>query len=479
MPPSLGIRLAGLVTPSTDLLDLMVGLVAHLTPLFGEVEALLSSTSEANRVVEFEAALRGASTTDFLAQVTRWSGRDDPYVLSRACASLKAIDWILAHRSEELLHAGTQVEGPGGSQWQVWPGESTPIPSRTPLDEQLERGPTYFAPSLRTELGLHWRVFPVPAGNGVMPRWSRARGDLWARMEERLDDGELVVGLATPFAALSFAAEGFKTERLRDGSVPYCFIDQPAEEQDKAAEELEGLLAWCVADSVDILVLPELTVSPSVLDRLRKLRKAHHHDCPALIVAGSYHITCSDTHHRRNRCVVLDALGKDVLVHDKHQRFAITPNEAAHMPPEVVDALGIDEQGGIEHIVPSRRLALLDTPLGRVSVPICLDYIGATLRHAWEVTGTNVFFVPTMSPRFSRFPQRAREWGDVSSAASFIVNSAWLPAVLGLPAAKTRLGHVYLPRRKASQDWPLTNTHRTPAGTPVQSVIVKFAPQDE
>jgi len=117
----------------------------------------------------------------------------------------------------------------------------------------------------------------------------------------------------------------------------------------------------------------------------------------------------------------------------------------AQVTPHLGQTLGLDERGGCEDITQSEVLEVLDTPLGRLATPICLDFCGEQLRDLLVDACVNLLFVPAMTPQMKPFVDRARDLGTQNRAATFAVNSTWLLRQIGVPPVPESVVLAYLP----------------------------------
>jgi predicted amidohydrolase len=125
---------------------------------------------------------------------------------------------------------------------------------------------------------------------------------------------------------------------------------------------------------------------------------------------------------------VLDGFGNVLFVQDKCVWYRLPAEQAT---PALCGSLGIDERGGHEDIALCREIQILDSPLGRLATPICIDFCGDELRDLLVEAQVNLLLIPAMTPEMRPFRERARDLGTQSRAATFVANSAWLHQQLG------------------------------------------------
>ncbi len=299
------------------------------------------------------------------------------------------------------------------------------IAERIPASRQLSRQRGHFEHDVREIFRLWWHVVPLEKHPAKpTPRRLELEAATDKRLCGRLDrDGDLRIALAAPLADSTY---DFRSEPLRrhpDKGTPFRCAGLKPESLEGARQALDRILDACGQHQVDILCFPELTLDNDLLRHLRdRLLAGEAARQPALTVAGSFHL--SDAARWWNRCHVFNAWGEILFYQDKAQDFGFTPENARRMSAEQRAALGIDENGGFEDIDFAEELVLIDSALGRLVTPICLDFIGDGLIGLFRDTCSNLFFVPAMTRRMEPFVERAVKLGTDCRASSFVINSA-------------------------------------------------------
>jgi hypothetical protein len=149
-------------------------------------------------------------------------------------------------------------------------------------------------------------------------------------------------------------------------------------------EHLEVLVEAALAQDVNLLVLPELSVDPNARGRLKQLlRQGLTAGGGSLygIVAGSFHIWGDPAEGEEalpvNEAALLDPAGETSAQHWKKGQFRVTSaqvNAAPHFFPVRPAKLAREI---FEEIRYGSELQVLDTSLGRVALLICADAIAA------------------------------------------------------------------------------------------------------
>lgn len=366
-------------------------------------------------------------------------------------ALLIAIDALHAARPSRLswapmtVPAALRTDMPHGA-WHL-----LPPPARQPTDLAREGGD--IALLLHSRLGLRCPVVrprPECAVRPVFQAMPTAVGHLLRSVATGTD---LVVAMGSPAAMVTLEARGDPSRRDRRGRIPYFFAELGDDALEAADMEMERILDAADRAGAHVLLLPELELSPRLLDRLRARLRVRNGTL-ALVVAGSSHTPVGA--HRRNRSTVLTGWGEVLWFHDKCVDFVITAVEAVQMGADMRGALGIDERGGCEDISLGEELVVCDLPFGRLSVVICLDYCGGHLDPLFEAAGVNLLLVPAMTPRTEAFKDRAHALGVRAGACTWIANSGWLIRTTGTACAS---GMMYRPKRGG---WSSTSTPPDP-----------------
>jgi len=376
-----------------------------------------------------------------LAEKIRWIEEADPRFLVALSVILQELDHYHSLRWQNV--GSTTVELPaelGGSRTLFLKPPEAPIADLIPEPNRLPRHRGDLRNDPRSILDLWW--YPVDLDrHAVQPKV----GVLEARTAKELDrrlrkTGDLRIGLASPFANLDYVVRS-DAARCGDRGTPYRFAEVAPESRAEARESLAGILADCARHEIDLLCFPELTLDAGLLHDLRLLlgtRNPARH--PLLTVAGSFHADSDDGWV--NRCRVLGAAGTVLFSQDKCVAYSLP---GAQTTERLCATLGIDNRGGYEDITQCATLQILDSPLGRLATPICLDFCGDELHGLLVESCVNLLLVPAMTPRMELFHERARDLGTQNRAATFVVNSAWLLRQMGVSDEPKHLLLAYLP----------------------------------
>jgi len=375
-------------------------------------------------------------------------------LLVRAAAVLQALDAYHGERRGPINHAIVSLSLPQLECQTafLWP-PANPIAEHVPEDLRLNVGEADLSRDLRGFLGLKWQLVTLET-HANQPCFHELEARVGEDLADRLASrGDLSVGLASPFAELGYQIQGDPARRHDKRGVPYHFVRLEPSHLPKAREALDQILQNCSERQIDILCFPELTLDTDLLRHLQtKLATQNTTRHPALVLSGSFHL--SQTDGWVNRSALLDSQGRILREQDKCVAFPLKPKEAAAMDDAFRDLLGIDEGGGYEDIDVSAELNVIDSPIGRLSTPICLDFCGSELRELLVACQVNLLLVPAMTPGMGRFPRRAREFGDRNRATTFAVNSSWLMRQLDKELADENLFVAYVPTKSKAVQPP-------------------------
>lgn len=122
----------------------------------------------------------------------------------------------------------------------------------------------------------------------------------------------------------------------------------------------------------DIVIFPELCLTPEIQSALQEGLRRRNKDHPWLVVAGSAHTPCGGApaaYH--NQAIVFDSKGKRLLTHHKLHRYLLDVDQQ--------ERYGIHEVlGGVNRFedmdFEPYEIEILDTPAGRLAVLICEDF---------------------------------------------------------------------------------------------------------
>lgn len=136
---------------------------------------------------------------------------------------------------------------------------------------------------------------------------------------------------------------------------------------------IQDLLHEAIKAKADILVLPELTVCQDLRERVALWLDENSHPF-YLVLPGSFHQSSCGEYY--NYGELLNMRGKPVLSHRKLTTFG--------------------EPGEREKITTGATIHLLDTPIGLIAMPICLDFCEESSPFAdlWQIIGADWHLVP-------------------------------------------------------------------------------------
>ncbi len=247
-------------------------------------------------------------------------------------------------------------------------------------------------------------------------------------------------------------------------------VSEPEEIAEYAQCFKDSILPQCEKQNVAILVLPELSVGPRLLEELRnvlRLRakvRAEKQDNgpprPVLVVAGSFHEPDRDSGGVCNKSMVLDYLGREARLrlaaetggwgnyvswhHRKLTEYRIKRQDVDDIKDEAVRAklvrdLGLERQGVVGAVEPEQLgvvADVVDSPIGKMCVGICIDFLDTY--HRWhdplQRSWVDWYLVPAASPTTTRFKDPTDRWA-FDGAATIIANACWLLNLFGTSGA--------------------------------------------
>jgi len=271
-----------------------------------------------------------------------------------------------------------------------------PFPSR--CRSALARHPGH----LQSWLRYHWAV-PVEI-SGFRVQVSPSSGKAWEALNGLLQQeyANLHIG--------SFA-DGVEPRWLREHEPD--FLAEELTDSESRAKSMEANLREAAERGAHLLVFPELTLTPALRRHcIRWLMDNPDHGF-ALVLPGSFHQRQGDGWI--NRAELFDANG-DLLLH--HHKLQASGN--------------MQQAGGpdwCEKIAPGDGIRLLNTPLGLLAMPICLDFCQAGMVFAglWETLGIEWALVPAFGNAASMraHARRARELARAHGTRTLLANQPY------------------------------------------------------
>ena len=297
---------------------------------------------------------------------------------------------------------------------------------------------------------------------------------------------ELTVGVFSVGRGIEYA---FKSQSASESETNYIFDN--IINSDEVNEQLKNILRFATSEQVHIIVLPELTVDQGGRETISQfLMSQSYNPVIMMVIAGSYHIN-SESGEYVNEAVVFSYDGRYVRVHEStsenlryvewHQRKANAFNLIAKDIEKLRNAqnsslrrlsqiLHDGTTESYEMITESREIILVDTPLGRMAVAICRDFIATEFFSCLRGCRADMVFVPAMTPTLKEFEKRCQDLGRSNQAAVFIANSDLL-AAKDCPIAK-----VYLPWKPKNGEPSLeANTMSEELAPGIKGLVVRLS----
>jgi predicted amidohydrolase len=171
------------------------------------------------------------------------------------------------------------------------------------------------------------------------------------------------------------------------------------------------------AGEASVLIMPELAATPAVLAAVKE-EIAHSSSPPALTVIGLYHrrapepsasssvVSATKLADYVNEAVVLGPDGGELW---RHRKLSSAEDQA----------------GGkriVEDIRLGAELAIARTPLGNLSILLCLDAFAAHARDRVRASPANVLLVPSLSRKVARHVSSLQQLVQVIWGVAFVCN---------------------------------------------------------
>ncbi|MGH8563577.1 MAG: hypothetical protein ACREXW_05615 [Gammaproteobacteria bacterium] len=190
--------------------------------------------------------------------------------------------------------------------------------------------------------------------------------------------------LASAIAALLAAGDlRIAIASFSDGVVPAWETHEPPvlraltlTDEARRWAGIEEALQSALQAEAHALVLPELSVTPGHVDRVRRWLDGFEAAPMLMVLPGSFHR--QGEAGVQNRAELLDGYGQVLIAHGKLTRYG-----------------RVERPEGIET---GEEIQLLDTPIGLLAIPICLDFCDEAhpFNFLWQDLGVEWLLVPAM-----------------------------------------------------------------------------------
>jgi predicted amidohydrolase len=167
--------------------------------------------------------------------------------------------------------------------------------------------------------------------------------------------------------------------------------------------DCESKLRKCIRraarDRVSVLVLPELSVTPGVLESVRTEIGG---DFPSIIVAGLGHHKIDDQYV--NKAIIVSKDGSVI-----HEQLKLTR---------------VNGDAGWEVHQTGNQLTLSPSPWGLIATPICKDLFGPISQQSIAASGATLLLVPSLSPKTDDHETAAKLF-RLKNLATTAVSNRW------------------------------------------------------
>jgi predicted amidohydrolase len=213
---------------------------------------------------------------------------------------------------------------------------------------------------------------------------------------------------------------------------------------------MKRLIEYCHQEQIAVLILPELSMSHELEDALREELKSKNNDIekpwPLLVVAGSSHQPLDGSPYA-NISTVLDYRGRNCVLLPGPKEWIVAKRTEFPIQRKWIDKTTSEssEEMVVEPMELGDEITVVDTPIGRICVQICLDFIDPGSEELLLNLGISLFLVVAMSHSDGMFHARAEIMAKKTEAATIYANAcrndapapgaimpsfAWLPRSL-------------------------------------------------
>lgn len=157
-------------------------------------------------------------------------------------------------------------------------------------------------------------------------------------------------------------------------SAPGAKVAEALTDPDARWESIRQGLEYAANLKATIVVFPELTICPALRRKVSDWLLDHPDTTFSFVLPGSFHQKNEDRLY--NIAELFSGSGKSILSHTKITSSGFKDQREGNDPGDCIN--------------------LLDTPIGLVGIPICLDFCeeGKPFNHLWEELGADWLLVP-------------------------------------------------------------------------------------
>jgi predicted amidohydrolase len=197
-------------------------------------------------------------------------------------------------------------------------------------------------------------------------------------------------------------------EKLQQPSRPAFVVFKNPHNEPGLVEIVERAMETASQKKATILVFPELSFTPYMLERAQQILAANGvGGYPILTVAGLCHAPLSaegDIHV--NEAVLLGPDGRELHRHRKLTCFTVAEGE--------------DVCSERTHI--GDTLRIIETAVGNLALLICLDFFAEHCERRVRASHANLLVVPSLSPKTSAHETAAQRYIASQLATTFVSN---------------------------------------------------------
>ncbi|OHD10247.1 MAG: hypothetical protein A2086_00605 [Spirochaetes bacterium GWD1_27_9] len=241
---------------------------------------------------------------------------------------------------------------------------------------------------------------------------------------------ELKIVISSIYNEIDYQFKTFTNENsiINKEDINFIFTGIADKSKEIIKTKIVQIIDKCINDCIDILIFPELTIDSELLDCIRQnLLQKNQKRTIKLIIAGSFHFSIENKYYNISR--IIDFSGKVILEQYKSQPFKFTSDKIKKIKIEdirqkfetIYQNKDFNEGIGIK-----REINLLDSPIGRIGLSICLDFLNKDVRNVFSKTFANLIFVTAMSDNVTDFHLRSETIKEEVNAIVFFCNSCWM-----------------------------------------------------
>ncbi|CAN2040841.1 CN hydrolase domain-containing protein [Candidatus Magnetomoraceae bacterium gMMP-15] len=280
------------------------------------------------------------------------------------------------------------------------------------ITDKIDRPEHYFVPNLTAYFLEHHTIIKDEKVNNYNINFANGFDDptiVQYFNQSFLNLSTLSIGLAPFDQTFSMKPVIYKKNKNK---VRFRFSSIASPPKEDVKKIIETILKQSFENNVDILLFPELAIDHDAYTVISEWLSLHNSpDKIKMVIPGSFHKE-RDKGGYVNQASMLDWNGNIVWKHCKQSPFVLTDYniESSVNKEKIREIFNLDPGDNLEeNIHADYPLTFIDTPIGRMSTLICLDFLLASVSEIISRLPCDYFWVPAMTTNIRDFETMARD----------------------------------------------------------------------